>query len=143
MSKTTLGIFVAIAGVGLIVGIVVLNNKDNDKPQQTAINQTNIPENEEKSVTANQSAGTSSVEIKDFAFAPLTIKIKVGRTVTWTNQDSTKHDVAPDSESADFKGSNKLLAKGESYSFTFNKAGTYAYHCTPHPNMRATVEVTE
>jgi plastocyanin len=37
--------------------------------------------------------------------------------------------------------SSELLAKGESYSFTFKKAGTYTYHCTPHPYMKGTVVV--
>lgn len=70
------------------------------------------------------------------------MNIKVGTTITWTNQDSARHDVAPDIESADFPAS-KLLAKGESYSHTFTKAGTYSYHCTPHPYMKASITVTD
>lgn len=84
----------------------------------------------------------NKVDIKDFDFQPQTITVKKGTTVTWTNQDVAKHDINPDSESDNFKAS-ELLAKGESYSWTFNTAGTYTYHCSPHPYMKATVIVTE
>lgn len=85
---------------------------------------------------------TDKVDIRDFKFVPSKIKIKKGTTVTWTNQDSTRHDVNPLEKSEAFVGS-ELLAKGESYSFTFNAAGTYDYNCSPHPYMKGTVEVVE
>jgi amicyanin len=66
--------------------------------------------------------------------------VKVGTKVTWTNQDSVGHDVVADTESPDAPKSD-LLRKGESYSFTFNKAGTYTYYCSPHPYMKGTVIV--
>lgn len=85
---------------------------------------------------------TTEVVIKNSAYSPATIKIKAGTKVTWTNQDEVKHDVAPDEDYGnDFKPS-ELLSEGASYSFTFNKAGTYTYHCTPHPFMKGSVEVT-
>jgi plastocyanin len=34
------------------------------------------------------------------------------------------------------------LSTGQSYSFTFTKPGAYAYLCTIHPFMTATVTVT-
>lgn len=92
------------------------------------------------SETSQATQNTTRVTMKDLAFSPKTIQVKVGDTVTWTNEDSAKHDIMPDTESEDFKAS-ELLAKGESYSFTFKKAGTYTYHCTPHPFMKATVIV--
>jgi amicyanin len=82
------------------------------------------------------------VEIKDFAFSPAAITVKKGTKVTWTNKDSTQHNISPDTETADFKAS-ELLAQGESYSVTFNTVGTFSYHCTPHPYMKASVIVTE
>lgn len=84
----------------------------------------------------------SEVDIKDYAYAPATITVKKGTKVTWTNQDAVRHDITPDNESADFKAS-ELLAKGESYSVTFNTAGTYTYYCSPHTYMKGTVIVTE
>ena len=92
--------------------------------------------------TSTETAATDSVTIRDYAFSPATITVKVGTTVTWTNQDSVRHDVVSDDGSADGP-SGPLLAKGETYKFTFNKAGTYSYHCSPHPYMKAKVVVTE
>lgn len=79
----------------------------------------------------------TSIEIKNFAFGPKTLTIKKGTTVTWTNQDSVAHTATSDDGGFD----TGLLAKGESGSVTFDEAGTYSYHCTPHPNMKATVVV--
>lgn len=100
---------------------------------------------EESADTEDQSeaiAGDSAVEIEDFAYGPETITVKKGSTVTWTNKDSAAHTVTPDEESDAFAGS-ELLSQGESYSFTFDQAGTYTYHCQPHPQMTAKVVVTE
>ena len=89
---------------------------------------------------------TNSVTIKDFAFSPATIKVKKGTTVTWTNQDTTGHNVvAEDSNNTGgLPLSAPLLNKGETFSFTFNDVGTFKYHCAPHATMmKGTVEVTE
>jgi amicyanin len=94
------------------------------------------PANDQSNSTAN------SVTIKDFAFNPGTTTVKVGTKVTWTNQDSIGHTVTADTPSADAPASGSI-GQGQSYSFTFNKAGTYNYHCTPHPYMKGTVVVTE
>jgi amicyanin len=78
----------------------------------------------------------ASVEIKNFAFEPKTVTIKVGQTVTWTNQDSVTHTVTGDGgiDSGD-------LSKGKSYSKTFDTEGTFDYHCSPHPQMTGQVIV--
>ena len=83
---------------------------------------------------------TDAVDIKGFAFTPGDITVKAGAAVTWTNRDSVKHNVVVDSgEGPD----GPLLAKGETYSYTFDKPGTYPYHCDPHRSMTGTVYVTE
>lgn len=152
MNKSVLiGVIVVLLAIG---GIGFVLTRPKAKPATsatptTASSQTdtmkdaNMAQNSQ--TTQNGSGSTQEtpqVEMKDLSFSPTTIKIKAGTKVTWTNQDSVKHDVAPDKASEDFKGS-ELLAKGESYSFTFKKIGTYTYHCTPHPFMKGTIEVTE
>ena len=82
-------------------------------------------------------SGEVLVTIAGFAFDPAALTIKVGTTVKWTNQDSVGHSVTADDNSW---GSGNL-AQGNSYTFTFTKAGTYAYHCGVHPNMKATITV--
>lgn len=94
------------------------------------------------SSSSSEAVATSSVVIKDFAFSPANITVKVGTKVTWTNQDDVQHDVVSDDGSSDGPNGD-LLSKGQNYSFTFTKAGTYKYHCSPHPYMKGTVTVSE
>lgn len=93
--------------------------------------------------TAEAQSGDVVATISNFKFEPISIKVKKGSTVTWTNNDDTRHDVTSDSDS-ELRGLNSdLLAKGESYSFVFTEVGKYTYHCRPHPYMTGTVEVIE
>ena len=80
-------------------------------------------------------AATTTVNIQNNAFTPKDLTIKSGDTITWTNQDSVKHDV----DFGTFK--SPLLGKGETYSHTFDKAGTYDYDCDVHPSMKGRVMV--
>jgi plastocyanin len=82
-------------------------------------------------------SGNVDVAISGFAFSPAALTVKVGTTVKWTNQDSVGHTVVADDNSW---GSGNLN-QGDSFSFAFNTAGTYAYHCGVHPNMKATITV--
>lgn len=88
----------------------------------------------------DNAVATLNVTISDFNFTPGTIKVKTGDTVIWTNQDTTSHTVTADAKSSDAPDGPQI-AKGETYSFTFKKAGTYTYHCSLHPHMRGTVIV--
>lgn len=80
------------------------------------------------------------ITISDFKFAPDTITIPVGTKVIWTNKDSVGHTVTGDDTSGPLKAD--LIPQGKTFEYTFDKAGTYAYHCTPHPFMKATIIVT-
>lgn len=81
-------------------------------------------------------ASTAMAEIKGFAFNPATITIAKGTTVTWTNKDSAPHTVTGDAFSSE------TLNQGQTYSFTFNEAGTFEYQCHIHPSMHGKVVVT-
>lgn len=72
------------------------------------------------------------------SFSPNPVEVKVGETVTWINDDSGRHTVT----SKDGVFDSGMMGKGQSFSYTFNKAGEYSYHCSPHPNMAGTVVVT-
>lgn len=80
-------------------------------------------------------AASGSVSIKDFKFAPASITVNVGDTVTWTNSDTAPHNAVANDGS--FKTSD--LKKGGSGSATISAAGTHAYICTIHPSMKGTV----
>lgn len=79
-----------------------------------------------------------AVTIQNFAFSPSTITVKKGTNVTWTNNDEVAHTVTTDTGT---ELDSQLLAKGKSFSHVFDTEGSFAYHCTPHPNMKATVVV--
>ena len=83
------------------------------------------------------SGNTVEVKIAGFAFSPAELPVKVGTTVKWTNEDSAPHTVAGSGWGSD------TLNKGQSFSYTFTSAGTFAYQCGVHPNMKATVTVTQ
>jgi plastocyanin len=82
-------------------------------------------------------AGANSVSIHDFAFGPQSLTIHVGDRVTWFNQGPSGHSATANNGSFN----TGVLAKGASGSFTFTTPGTFSYHCTPHPFMKASVTV--
>jgi plastocyanin len=83
-------------------------------------------------------AGPVEVSIADFAYAPALATVGVGGTVTWTNDDSGLPHTAT---SADGGWNSETLQPGESFSFTFETAGTFDYTCNIHPSMSGTVTV--
>ncbi|GAA1802786.1 hypothetical protein GCM10009835_22060 [Planosporangium flavigriseum] len=83
-------------------------------------------------------AATASVVIKNFAFSPAAVTVAVGTTVTWSNRDQAAHTVT--ASGGAFK--SPTLDPGDTFRFTFTKAGRYAYLCTIHPFMTGTVVVT-
>ena len=84
-----------------------------------------------------KSGGDANVAISGFAFEPDTIEVAPGTEVTWSNDDPAPHTVT--AEDGDFD--SDILDAGKSFSFTFDKAGTYTYRCNVHPDMKGTVEV--
>jgi len=87
--------------------------------------------------TSGAGAKSASVTIKDFEFTPATVTIAIGGTVTWTNNGPSTHTATADDGSFD----SGNLSQGKTFSHTFQTAGTFAYHCTIHPFMTATVVV--
>ena len=82
-------------------------------------------------------ASTEFVEIKNFGFSQATLTVTKGTTVTWNQEDDVKHNVVSDEDYFE----SPLLEKGEKWSYTFNDAGTYNYHCAPHQYMTGTIVV--
>ncbi len=82
-------------------------------------------------------SGEVKVSIAGFAFDQVALTIPTGTTVTWTNNDTAPHTVTGD----DGSWGSSSLAQGDTFSFTFTQAGTFAYHCGVHPSMTATITV--
>jgi amicyanin len=85
------------------------------------------------------SAASHQVVMKGYAFAPRTLTISAGDTVTWVNQDTAPHDVKTTSGPAAIH--SPMLNKGDTWSFTFTAAGSYGYLCTVHPGMTGSLVV--
>jgi len=81
---------------------------------------------------------TETARIANFAFDPTNAGVKRGATLTWTNNDNIAHTVTFD----DGSDSSGNLNKGATFKRTFDKAGTFTYHCNIHPAMRGIVTVT-
>jgi len=81
-------------------------------------------------------------------FNPTTRTVAVGSTVTWQNASGVGHNVVWDNATArtaaaagDGTGDMPNFADGTTHTRMFNTAGTYAFHCTIHVGMTATLTV--
>jgi plastocyanin len=87
------------------------------------------------SKSSSSSSGSAQITINGFSFSPT--PVKAGSTVTVKNDSTTKHTVT-----ADGGQFNVSIDGGQTATFTApNKPGTYAFHCTIHPFMKATLTV--
>ncbi len=101
------------------------------QPTPTASKQNNVPPTQ----IAPQPKGAATVEISDFTFFPAEVILAKGGTVTWKQKDTEQHTVT----GADFSSSK--LSQGETFTHTFNEAGTFEYWCTIHASMRGKITV--
>jgi plastocyanin len=76
-------------------------------------------------------SSSTEIRVDNFTFEPETLTVSVNSTVTWVNKDDVPHVIA--SDEGLFK--SKALDTDDHYTYTFTKAGTYAYYCTVHPKM--------
>ncbi len=83
-------------------------------------------------------AATIQVVMSNYKFDPQQVTIHVGDTVKWVNKDGTHTTTSGSSCKADGAWDSGNLNPGQSFSFTFTKAGTYPYFCIPHCLMSMT-----
>lgn len=103
-----------------------------------------------------QTGSGSAIAVANIAYTPASLEISVGDTVTWTSEDAgVRHTVtsglpagdtvpgvnkgAPAKPDGTFDG--ELADAGSSFTFTFDRAGSYAYFCEVHPSMTAEITV--
>lgn len=135
--KKVLPIVIGLVVIGAVVAAVIAKQHNSSTPSTTT---TPTSSSAGSAASSTQPVSTNSVSIKDLMFSPESITVKKGTTVTWTNQDNTSHTITADSGTGPDSGT---LANGKSYSFTYDTAGTFAYHCNFHSDMHGTVVVTE
>lgn len=74
-----------------------------------------------------------------YAFDPATITVPKGSTVIWTNKSDAPHTVTSDTNAFTASGT---VSASQTFQMVFTTAGTYTYHCSIHPYMKATITVT-
>lgn len=84
-----------------------------------------------------RAAAPGSVTMRDFSFSPRTITVNEGDSVTWRNAGREPHSATATDGSFD----TGTFPGGASRSARFDKPGSFAYICTPHPFMKGTVRV--
>jgi plastocyanin len=77
------------------------------------------------------------IRMHDFMFDPDTVTVSAGTTVEWDNDDGARHTITATDKSFD----SGDLKPGQKWSHVFATPGTYAYTCTQHPEMTATLIV--
>jgi plastocyanin len=94
------------------------------------------------------SPSSTAVEVKlveppfkppqSWIFEPMTVTVKVGTKITWTNTGAVLHTVDSD-DNQTFKSGD--LQPQATFTFTATTAGTFTYHCHYHPWMKGTLVV--
>jgi amicyanin len=79
------------------------------------------------------------IHIDNFTFDPAEVTVAVGTKVTWVNRDDVPHTATSTAKPKVFD--SKTLDTDQTFSFVFDKAGTYEYFCAVHPKMTGKVIV--
>lgn len=82
-------------------------------------------------------SGTANGQL-NYSPHSLTVVVGVNNSVTFVNQDITKHTVTSDDGTTFNSGD---IAPGASWTFTFVKVGTFTFHCNYHTFMKGTIIV--
>ena len=80
---------------------------------------------------------THTVTMEATGFEPAVLTIKAGDSVVWVNKDPFPHTATSKAGGFD----SQVILAGKSWSFTPSKKGEFAYVCTLHPTMKATLRV--
>ena len=73
-------------------------------------------------------SGTVTIEMAEHFYSPSLITVKVGTTVVWKVVGIQSHDV----HARDGSFNSPLMAPGNTFAYTFTKAGKFPYYCAPH-----------
>ena len=81
------------------------------------------------------------VAIREFTFAPDSVVVPVGGTVTWVNCEIPPQEPHTTTSDASGQWDSPEINIGERFSHRFTGTGTFTYHCTPHPFMLGKIVV--
>ena len=153
MNRTAIiviGVVLAIAVGIVVIWLVAMSPKPSSETVTTPSSSSQLQESTSDELPLEPSSGATdslvaNVTIQGNSFAPASLTVKKGTTVTWTNKDGTNHGVVSDSD-APAGGPPKTASSfgdNEEFSFTYDTVGTFRYHCSIHSFMHGTIEVVE
>jgi plastocyanin len=141
----------------IAVKSVLAQNSTNQQQASSVGNNGSSSNNTSSNSITSTGSGTKvsiseeASEMGDQAYDPNPVKVKVGDTVTWTNDDSQAHTVTSGTDSSDpnmgkefdsSPGLNTLLSTDQTFSHKFTTAGEFPYFCQLHPTMVGKVVVS-
>ncbi len=91
-------------------------------------------------VAPTTTPASDAVSITNAGFQPNALTVKVGDTVTWTNNDAAAHTATSDTSGAFDSGP---INTGTTFQFTFSRGGTFTYRSTSDSGWAGTVTVTQ
>jgi plastocyanin len=149
MNKTVIAVVAVVVIVGgyfLFVNRDDTNNNNNSvtpPPPASSNNNTNSNTN----TGSEPQSGEVTINYTTSGYSPSTVNIKKGTKVTYVNQTSgvmwpasAPHPTHTDYPEFDPK---QAIAAGQSWSFTFDKTGTWRFHDHQNPSKFGSVVVTE
>src|SRR5258705_10779045 len=86
---------------------------------------------------AAPAADTNTIVLEHFHFAPASLTVTAGTTVSWENRDEEPHTVM--SNDGFFRSGG--LSQNDVFTFKFDTPGTYKFLCSIHPQMIGTIVV--
>lgn len=106
-----------------------------------------LPVTASRVVSITQGSGADqNCAVAGNCYSPDQITVSVGHTIVWKNDDSVSHTVTSGLPSENNTGNifdSGLILPGSSYSFTFNRAGTFHYYDNVHPWITGEVIVQQ
>jgi plastocyanin len=118
-------LIVLIVLLAVVVGMVAI-----------ILSQSKTATNKDRQSTALVDA-PAIVNVTNTGFVPATISIKAGQAIQWTNKDTVNHQVAsgphPSDDALVGLNNDAVMQPEDSFSYTFEKAGTYNYHDELNP----------
>ena len=79
----------------------------------------------------------AQLKIDNFKFGPEKLTVAKGTKVTWTNEDDIPHSIVLTALGI----RSKVLDTDKTFTYTFDKTGTFSYICGLHPFMHGQVVV--
>jgi len=102
-----------------------------------------IIEEPKEPVTAVIPEGAGIQQEGQIYYEPKALQISIGTTIIWINEDSAMHTITSGNSQEGPNGvfDSDLIARGDSFEFTFTSSGKEDYYCIVHPWMVGSVEV--